>query len=137
MGFKGARLEASAVFVQSSILLLHLELASDPTSSHGDLIFKTDFPYPYFHWQKRGLISLRDSSQSFSFYLLLPQSGNSLGLLYVHIPHSLSIQSQSTNICWLPFWPGFVTLAARDWPTLLFLFLAVSLWRPANSNTKG
>ena len=26
--------------------------------------------------------------------------------------------------------------AGRSWPTLLFLFLAVSLWRPTNSNTR-
>ena len=41
------------------------------------------------------------------FFLLL--SGDSLGLLYVPVPHSLLIRSQSTNICCFPFWPGFVT----------------------------
>ena len=39
----------------------------------------------------------------------LPLSGDSLGLLYVPVPHSLPIRSQSTNTCWFPFWPGFVT----------------------------
>ena len=58
---------------------------------------------------RRGLFPLWDSSQSFSFYLLLPLSGDSLGLLYAHIPHSFSIRSQSANICWLSFWPGFIT----------------------------
>ena len=106
-------------------------------SVHDNISLLTDFPYPYFCWRKRGLFPLWDSSQSFSFYLLLPLSGDSLGQLYVHIPHSLSIQSQSANICWLPFWLGFVTSAARDRPTLLFFFLVVSLWQPANSNTKG
>ena len=70
---------------------------------------------------RRGLFPLWDSSQSFSFYLLLPLSGDSLGLLYVPIPHSLSIRSQNANICWFPFWPGFVTSAERDWPRFLFL----------------
>ena len=56
---------------------------------------------------------------------------------YVLIPSSLSIRSQSADISWLSFWPGFVTSAARNWPTFLFLFLTVNLWRPINSNTEG
>ena len=70
---------------------------------------------------RRGLFPLWDSSQSFSFYLLLPLSGDSLGLLYVPLSHSLSIRSQSANICWFPFLPGFVTSAERDWPRFLYL----------------
>ena len=44
-----------------------------------------------------------------AFIFFLPPSGDSLGLLYVPVPHSLPIRSQSTNICWFPFWPGFAT----------------------------
>ena len=44
-----------------------------------------------------------------AFIFFLPLSGDSLGLLYVPVPHSLPIRSQSTNICYFPFWPGFVT----------------------------
>ena len=33
----------------------------------------------------------------------LPLSGDSLGLIYVPVPPSLPIWSQSTNICWFPF----------------------------------
>ena len=91
-------------------------------SVHDDISLQNWFSLSLFPlMKKRGLFPLYDSSQSFSFYLLLPLSGDSLGLLYVHIAHSLSIRSQSANICWLSFWPGFVTSAARNWPRFLFL----------------
>ena len=82
---------------------------------------------------RRGLFPLWDSCQSFSFYLLLPLSGDSLGQLYVPIPHSLPIRSQSANICWFPFWPGFVTSGLTY---ITIPLLTVILWRPANSNTR-
>ena len=50
---------------------------------------------------------------------------------------SLSILSQSANICWLSFWLWFVTSATRNWPTFLIPLLTVSLWQPVNSNTEG
>ena len=84
--------------------------------------------------RRRGLFPLLDSSQSFSFYLLLPLSGDSLGLLFVPIPHSLRIRSQSANICWFPFWPGFVTSGLTY---ITIPLLMVILRRPANSNTEG
>ena len=51
--------------------------------------------------------------------------------------YPLLYPSQSANICWFSFWSGFVTSAARNWPTFLIPLLTVSLWRPVNSNTEG
>ena len=59
----------------------------------------------------------------------LPLSGDSLGLLYVSVPHSLPIWSQTSV--------GFhsdLDLLLRDWPTLSLLM--VILWWLANSNTR-
>ena len=67
------------------------------------------FLFPISADGRRGLFPFWDSSQSFGFYLLLLLSGDSLGLLYVPMPHSLPIRSQNANICWLSFWPGFIT----------------------------
>ena len=79
-------------------------------SSQADLIFKTNFLIPYFRWRKKGAISVFGVlANHLASIFFLPLSGNSLGLLYVPVPHSLPIRSQSTNICWFPFWPGFVT----------------------------
>ena len=82
---------------------------------------------------RRGLFPLWDSSQSFGFYLLIPHSDDSLGQLYVPILHSLPIRSQSANICWFQFWPGFVTSGLTY---ITIPLLTVILWRPANSNTR-
>ena len=87
-------------------------------SVHRNLCSKFQIPKlifftPIFDDGRRGLFPLWDSSQSFSFCLLLPLSGDSLGLLYVPIPHSLSIWSQSANICWLSLWPTFFTFSDR------------------------
>ena len=82
---------------------------------------------------RKELFPLWDSSQSFGFYLILLLSGDSLGLLYVPIPHSLPIRSQNANICWFPFWPGFVTSGLTY---ITIPLLTVILWRPANSNTR-
>ena len=108
------------------------------SSVRGDTCLqKTDFLIP-ISADEKGATSvleywpiIRPLSSSFT----LP--GDSFGLLYVYIPTSLSFRSQNAKICWLSFWPGFVTSAARNWPTFLFLFLTVSLWRPVNSNTEG
>ena len=61
----------------------------------------------------------------FASIFLLPLSGDSFGLLYVPVPHSLPIRSQNANICWFPFWPGFVT-----WGIDLYYYpvLMVILW---------
>ena len=89
-------------------VMLHPEFGM--RSIHHDLCPKTDFLIPYFRWRKKGAISafgiLTNHLASLFF---LPLSGDLLGLLYVSVPHSLPIRSQSTNICWFPFWPGFVT----------------------------
>ena len=79
-------------------------------SSHDDLIFKTDFLIPYFRWWKKGAISTFGIlANHLASKFFLPLLGDSLGLLYVPVPHSLPNRSQSTNICWFSFWPGFVT----------------------------
>ena len=76
---------------------------------------------------------LRVLAKHLGSIFFLPLSGDSLGLLYVPVPHSLPIRSQSTNICWFAFWPGFVT-----WRIDLYYYsvLTVILWRLANSNTR-
>ena len=79
-------------------------------SSHDDLSFKTDFLFSYFRWREEGATSvLGIVANHLASIFFLPLSGDSLGLLYVPVPHSLPIRSKSTNICWFPFWPGFVT----------------------------
>ena len=125
-------------------LVQELYFASSPgvwheirPSVHGDLRSKTDFLIPISADEKGATSALgywpiiRPLSSSFTLL------GDSFRLLYVTIPPSLSIRSQSANICWLSFWPGFVTSPARNWPTFLFLFSTVSLWRLVNSNTEG
>ena len=83
-------------------------LARDsPPSVHDDLCSKTDFLIPYFRWRKKGAIGILANHSASIFFL--PLSGDSFGLLYVPVPHSLPIRSQSKNICWFPFWLGFVT----------------------------
>ena len=88
---------------------------------------------------KRVLLPLYGSGQSFSLFLLpsLCQAIHSDYYIYPQCSPSLSIRSQNANICWLSFWPGFVTSVARNWPTFLIPLLTVSLWRPVNSNTEG
>ena len=70
------------------------------------------------NWFSYSLFPLTEEGGYFRFGILanhlasiffLPLSGDSLGLLYVPVPHSFPIRSQSTNICCFPFWPGFVT----------------------------
>ena len=103
-----------------------------PICSRRPLFQKLIFFTPISADRRRGLFPLWDSSQSFGFYLL-PLSGDSLGLLYVPIPHPLPIRSQSENICWFPFWPGFVTSGLTY---IIIPLLTVILWRSDNSNTR-
>ena len=87
-------------------------------SSHNDLIFKTNFLIPYFRWRKKGAISafgiLANHLASIFF---LPLSGDSLGLLYVPVPHSFThpvtkykhlLVSILTWIFYLRNWPKFL-----------------------------
>ena len=125
--FYGARLEASVILSKSSISLLHPEFWHEIRPSvHGDLRPLNWFLSFYFRWRMKKATSvfrvwpiIRPLSPSFTL------SGDSFGLLYVPIPPSLSIQSQNANICWFSFWPGFVTSAARNWPTVLIRLLTV------------
>ena len=88
-------------------------LASDPASFHGDLIFKkTDFLLPYFHWWNKGATSVLGFWPIISL-LSSSLSGDCFGLLYVQYITSLSIRSQSANICWSSFWPTFFTFSDR------------------------
>ena len=70
------------------------------------------------NWFSYSLFLLTEAGGYFRFGILanhlasiffLPLSGDSLGLLYVPVPHSLPIRSQRANICWFPFWTEFVT----------------------------
>ena len=86
----------STTVMQIPVLVLRSEFgARFAPSVHDDISLQNLYSLPLF--------PLWDSSQSFSFYLLLSLSGNSLGLLYVPIPYSLPIWSQSANICLFPF----------------------------------
>ena len=117
---------------------ISLQNPSSPGAWHKTPFIATSVPKLIFFTPisadgRRGLFPLWDSCQSFGFYLLLPRPGDSLGLLYVPIPHSLPIRSQSANICWFPFWPGFVTSGLTY---ITIPLLTVILWRPVNSNTR-
>ena len=92
------------------------------TSCHPSCYPKTDFLIPISADEKGATSALEYWPIIWPLSSSFTLSGNSFGLLYVHIPPSLSIQAQSANICWLSFWPGFVTSAARNWPTFLFSF---------------
>ena len=103
-------------YILSFQLLLTQSLAWDlfTTTSVPKLIFF----FPISADGRRRLFPLTEEGGYFRFGILanhlasiffLPLSGDSLGLLYVPVPLSLPIRSQSTNICWFPFWPGFVT----------------------------
>ena len=82
-----------------------LALASFATTSVRKLIFlfptSTDGSSSHF--------CLRVLANHLASIFFLPLSGDSLGLLYVPVSHSLPIRSPSTNICLFPFWLGFVT----------------------------
>ena len=86
-------------------------LARDlPPSVHDDLCSKNWFSYSLFPLtEEGGYFRFGILANHLASIFFLPLSGDSLGLLYVPVPHSLPIRSQSTNICWFPFWPGFVT----------------------------
>ena len=56
--------------------------ASDPASSHGDLIFKTDFSFTLFPLTERRFhFRFRVLANHFASIFFLPLSGDSLGLL--------------------------------------------------------
>ena len=96
----------------SSKLIISFPISADGRSSH---------------------FRLRVLANHLASVFFLPLSGDSLGLLYVPVPYTLPIWSQSTNICWFAFWPGFVT-----WGIDLYYYsvLTVILWQLANSNTR-
>ena len=79
------------------------------------------------------LISSDERATTSSFRVLaiffLTLSGDSFGLLsWPLCPLLYPTRSQSVNISWLSFWPGFVTSAERNWPTFLIPLLTVNLW---------
>ena len=85
-------------------------------TSSSKLIFST----PISTDGRRGLFPLWDSCQSFSFYLLLPGHW---------MQTSVGFHSDSHSLLSMPGRPKLTYI------TILF-FLAVILWRPANSNTR-
>ena len=112
-----------------SIFFTRSLVRDSPPSVHDDLCSKNSSSPGVWHeihsprplsqnWFSYSLFPLMEEGGYFRFGILanhlasiffLPPSGDLLGLLYVPVPHSLPIRSQSTNICWFPFWPGFVT----------------------------
>ena len=64
---------------------------------------KLIFLFPISTDGRRGLFPLGILANHLASIFFLPLSGDSLGLLYIPVPHSLPIRSQSTNICWFPF----------------------------------
>ena len=92
----------STTVLQIPVLVLRPEFgARFAPSVHDDLCSQTDFLYPYFRWRKK--LPFPPSGQSFSFYLL-----PSLVRRFFGTTISLT-QSQNAHICWLSFWPGFIT----------------------------
>ena len=71
---------------------------------------KLIFLFPTSVDGRSSLFRLRVLANHLASNFFPPLSGDSLGLLYVPVSHSLPIRSPSTNICLFPFWPGFVTL---------------------------
>ena len=116
----------------------HLQNSSSPGVWHetpftATSVPKTDFLYPYFCWRNEGATSVLGFWPIVSL-LSSSLSGDCFGLLYVQYIPSLSIRSQSANICWFPFWSGFVTSGLTY---ITIPLLTVIFWRPANSNTEG
>ena len=73
-------------------------------------LFQNWFSYSLFLLtEEGGYFRFRILANHLASIFFLPLSSDSLGLLYVSVPHSLPIRSQNANICWFPFWPGFVT----------------------------
>ena len=65
---------------------------------------KTEFSYFFFPLTgRRCHFRFRVPANHLASIFVLLLSGDSLGLLYVSVPHSLPIRSQSTNICLFPF----------------------------------
>ena len=94
----------STTVPQIPVLVLRPEFSARFSPSvHDDLCSKTDFLYPYFRWRKKLPLPPEGFSQSFSFYLLPPPVRRFFGTTI-----SLT-RSQSANLCWLSFWPGFIT----------------------------
>ena len=85
-------------------------LARDsPPSVHDDLCSKTNFPYPYFRCRKRSYFRFRILTNHLTFFFLS---------LVTECKHLLAFTL--THILY------FLRQAVRNWPILLFLFLAVS-----------
>ena len=92
----------STTVPQIPVLILHPEFGL--RSIHHDLCPKTDFSYFLFPLtEEGGYFRFGVLANHLAFIYFLPPSGDSLGLLYVPVPHSLPIWSLSTNICWFPF----------------------------------
>ena len=80
-----------------------------PPSVHGDLCSKTNFPYPYFRCRNWCNFHFRILAKHLSFFFLS---------LVTECKHLLAFTL--THILY------FLRQAVRNWPILLFLFLAVS-----------
>ena len=106
-------------------------------SVHGVLCPENSILYPYFRWLKGCYFRFRILANHLaSFFFLHPVRRFIRTTICPYTPFFIHPVAEC-NISWLLFWPGFVTSAARNWPTFLIPLLTVSLWRPVNSNTEG
>ena len=93
------------------------------TLLHPEFGMRLRSPRPLFqNWFSYSLFPLTERRCHFRFWVLanhfasiffLPLSGDFFGLLYVQYLPSLSIRSQSANICWLSLWPTFFTFGRK------------------------
>ena len=127
-------LKAQVLLVQDSFRFLHPESWPEirPICSRRHLSSKK-FSFTLFPLTERRCHFLfRVLANHFASFFFFPVRR------FQYIP-SLSIRSQCKHLLafTLTHILYFLWQASRSWPTLLFLFLAVSLWQPANSNTEG
>ena len=132
-GFYGGRLEGVCYLLsKSSVLLLHPEfwrqcqhiLSHQPLSS-------------YFRCRKGCYFRFRVLANHLaSPFFFHPVRRFVRTTICPYTPFFIHLVTEC-NITWLSFWPGFVTSAARNWPTFLIPLLTVSPWWPVNSNTGG
>ena len=98
----------STTVPQIPVLMLHPEFCM--RSIHHDHCPKNwFFSFPISADGRRGLFPLWDSSQSFDFYLLPSPVRRFVRATICPCTPFFTHPVTCTNICWFPFWPGFVT----------------------------
>ena len=105
----------STTVPQIPVLVLRLEFgARFAPSVHDDISLQNWYSLPLFPLtEEGGYFCFRILANHLASIFFLPLSGNCFGLLYVQYIPSLSIRSQSANICWLSLWSTFFTFFDR------------------------